>query len=105
MTTAQNSLRVVAEQTGGFATINQHDFTKSLKRIDAETSDYSVVGYYSSNPDPLKRRRRVEVKVNRPSVELRYRTEYTLKPIKAPPANANTPAPVPIKKKPGSGGK
>jgi VWFA-related protein len=105
VTTTQNSLRVIAEQTGGFATINQNDFTKALKRIDAETSDYYVVGYYSSNPDPLKRRRRVEVKVNRPNVELRYRTEYVLKPTKAPPPKANAPAPVPIKKKPGGGGK
>ena len=85
VTTSQNSLRVLAEQTGGIAVVNQNDFVKSLKRIDAETSDYYVLGYYSSNPDPLKRRRRVEVKVvNRPNVELRYRTEYTLKPTKAP---------------------
>jgi VWFA-related protein len=104
VTTSQNSLRVLAEQTGGFATINQNDFMKALKRIDAETSDYYVVGYYSTNPDPLKRRRRVEVKVNRPNAELRYRTEYTLKPTKAPPAKTNAPAPVPIKKKPGGGG-
>ncbi len=103
VTTSQNSLRVLAEQTGGFATINQNDFIKALKRIDAETSDYYVVGYYSSNPDPLRRRRRVEVKVNRPNVELRYRTEYTLKPTKAPPAKTNAPAPVPIKKKPSGG--
>jgi VWFA-related protein len=83
--TSQDSLRVLAEQTGGFATINQNDFMKALKRIDAETSDYYVLGYYSSNPDPTQRKRKVEVKVvNRPNVELRYRTEYTLKPTKAP---------------------
>jgi VWFA-related protein len=84
VTTSQNSLRVLSEQTGGFATVNQNDFMKSLKRIDAETSDYYVVGYYSTNPDPTQRRRRVEVKVKRPNVEVRYRTEYTLKPTKAP---------------------
>jgi len=82
--TSQDSLRVLAEQTGGFATINQNDFMKALKRIDAETSDYYVLGYYSSNPDPTQRKRKVEIKVNRPNVELRYRTEYTLKPTKAP---------------------
>jgi hypothetical protein len=65
---------------------------KSLKRIDAETSDYYVLGYYSSNPDPTQRRRRVEVKVNRPNLELRYRTEYTLKPTKAPASKASTAA-------------
>jgi VWFA-related protein len=84
VTTSQNSLRVIAEQTGGFATVNQNDFVKALKRIDAETSDYYVLGYYSSNPDPTQRRRKVEVKVARPNVNLHYRTEYTLRPTKAP---------------------
>jgi VWFA-related protein len=84
--TSQDSLRVLAEQTGGFATINQNDFMKALKRIDAETSDYYVLGYYSSNPDPTQRKRKVEIKVNRPNADLRYRTEYTLKPTKEPAA-------------------
>ncbi len=86
VTTSQNSLRVIAEQTGGFATVNQNDFMKALKKIDAETSDYYVLGYYSSNPDPTQRRRKVEIKVKRPSVSLHYRTEYTLRPTKAPAA-------------------
>jgi VWFA-related protein len=86
VTTSQNSLRVIAEQTGGFATVNQNDFVKSLKRIDAETSDYYVLGYYSSNPDPTQRRRKVEIKVKRSNVDLHYRTEYTLRPTKAPAA-------------------
>jgi VWFA-related protein len=84
MTTSQNSLRVLAEQTGGIAMVNQNDFVKTLKRIDAETSDYYVVGYYSTNPDPTQRRRRIEVKVKRPNTDLHYRPEYTLKPTKAP---------------------
>ena len=45
--------------------VNQNDFDKALKRIDAETSDYYVFGYYSSNPDPLKKRRNIEIRVNR----------------------------------------
>lgn len=84
ITTSQNSLRVIAEQTGGFATVNQNDFIKSLKRIDAETSDYYVLGYYSSNPDPTQRRRKVEIKAKKPGANLHYRTEYTLRPTKAP---------------------
>jgi len=90
VTTSQNSLRVLSEQTGGFATVNQNDFMKALKRIDAETSDYYVIGYYSSNPDPTQRKRKVELKVNRQNLELRYRTEYTLKPTKAPASNKST---------------
>jgi VWFA-related protein len=78
--TSQDSLRVLAEQTGGLAVVNQNDFDKALKRIDNETSDYYVIGYYSSNPDPTKRRRRIEIKLKRPNLSARYRPEYTLKP-------------------------
>jgi VWFA-related protein len=75
----QDSLRVLAEETGGMAVVNQNDFTKALKRIDAETSDYYVLGYYSSNPDPLKRTRKVEVKVTKPDLNVISRTSYTLR--------------------------
>jgi len=75
----QDSLRVLADLTGGIAVINQNDFTKALKRIDQETSDYYVVGYYSTNPDPTKRRRQIEVKVTRPGANVWHRTSYTLK--------------------------
>ena len=76
---SQDSLRVLAELTGGLAVVNQNDFTKGLKRIDQETSDYYVVGYYSSNPDPTKKRRSIEVKVTRPGANVWNRTSYTLK--------------------------
>ncbi len=77
----QSSLRVLAEQTGGIAVVNQNDFEKALKRIDAETSDYYVLGYYSSNPDPTKRTRKIEVKVTKAgNYDVRYRSSYTLRP-------------------------
>jgi VWFA-related protein len=79
----QDSLRVLAEQTGGIAVVNQNDFDKALKRIDAETSDYYVLGYYSSNPDPLKRTRKIEVKTARPGVQVWSRTSYSLRPTPA----------------------
>jgi VWFA-related protein len=81
----QDSLRVLAEETGGIAVVNQNDFTKALKRIDAETSDYYVLGYYSNNPDPLKRTRKVEVKVTRPNLNVISRTSYTLRQPQAGP--------------------
>ena len=80
----QDSLRVLAEETGGIAVVNQNDFDKALKRIDAETSDYYVLGYYSTNPDPLKRTRRIEVRTKRQGVNVWSRTSYTLRPL--PPA-------------------
>jgi len=79
VTESQNSLRVLAELTGGYAAVNQNDFTKALARIDAETSDYYVVGYYSSNPDPMRKRRRIDVKVTRSGLNVQHRTEYTIK--------------------------
>jgi VWFA-related protein len=77
--TTQDSLRVLAQETGGIAIVNQNNFDKGLKRIDAETSDYYVVGYYSNNPDPLKRTRKIEVKVNRDGLNVWSRTSYTLR--------------------------
>ncbi len=75
----QDSLRVLAEETGGIAVVNQNDFDKALKRIDAETSDYYMLGYYSTNPDPLKRTRKIEVKVTKPDLNVISRTSYTLR--------------------------
>ena len=81
---SQDSLRVIAEETGGIAVVNQNDFSKALKRIDAETSDYYVLGYYSKNPDAMKRRRQVEVKVARKGASAWFRKEYVLKPPPKP---------------------
>ena len=47
---SQDSLRVIAEETGGIAVVNQNDFSKALKRIDAETSDYYVLGLLLEEP-------------------------------------------------------
>jgi VWFA-related protein len=79
ITNSINSLRVLAEQTGGIAVVNQNDFDKALKRIDAETSDYYMIGYYSTNPDPLKRTRQLDVKVKRKDVDVWARKSYSIK--------------------------
>jgi len=84
----QSTLRFMAEETGGFAVVNDNDFAAAFKRIDAETSDYYVIGYYSSNPDPKKRVRQIEVKVDRPNVNVAARTAYSLKTPGTPPAPA-----------------
>ena len=80
----QDSLRILAELTGGIAVVNQNDFDKALRRIDAETSDYYMLGYYSSNPDPLKRTRRIDVRAGRSGVEVWSRTSYSLRPLPPP---------------------
>jgi len=82
---SQDSLRILADDTGGIAVVNQNDFDKALKRIDADSSDYYVLGYYSTNPDPTQRRRKIDVRVTRPSIVVQSRKEYVLKTIPMPP--------------------
>ena len=89
-----SSLRYLSEATGGFPIVNTNDFVSELRRVDAETSDYYVLGFYSSNPDQTKRVRRLEVKVDRPTVTVTSRTEYSLKT----PGKAPAPPPIKIKK-------
>ena len=74
----QNSLRMLAELTGGTAVVNRNDFEDALQEIDAETSDYYVLGFYSNNPDPSFRTRRLRVEVDRDDVTLRHRTHYSI---------------------------
>jgi VWFA-related protein len=90
---SQDSLRVLADDTGGIAVVNQNDFDKALKRIDADSSDYYVLGYYSNNPDPTQRRRKIDVRVTRANVNVQSRKEYVLKSVPMPP-----PVPAPAKK-------
>jgi VWFA-related protein len=91
---SQDSLRVLAEQTGGIAVINQNDFSKALQKIDADTSDYYMLGYYSKNPDPTRRYRTIDVKVKRPNMNVTSRKGYQLKR----PPKTGTPPPPPAGK-------
>jgi len=74
-----SSLRTLSEMTGGYALVQTNDFEKGLRRIDAETSDFYMIGYTSSNPDPFKVRRQVKIEVTRTGLDAPiYRSEYYL---------------------------
>ncbi len=88
-----STLRFIAEETGGFAVVNTNDFAGELKKIDNETRDYYVIGFYSSNPDPARRTRLLDVKVNRPGVSVLSRRAYSLK------HEGTLPTPPPLKPK------
>ena len=77
---AQDTLRVLADGAGGFAIVNQNDLAAGLQRIDEETSDYYVIGYYSTNADPARRRRAIEIRVQRPDVTVKQRAGYVPAP-------------------------
>jgi VWFA-related protein len=80
-----STLRYIAEETGGFAVVNDNDFVSAFKRIDAETSDYYMIGYYPSNLDPTRRSRAIDVTVKRPDVTVQSRRSYSLKTAGTPP--------------------
>ena len=78
MMAARSSLRTLADLTGGISIVNTNNFSELLRQIDAETSDYYVVGYYTSNPDPTHRRRSLRVTVSRDGLDVQARDSYTL---------------------------
>lgn len=70
---SQDSLRVMAAGTGGTAVVNINDFDKAFRRIDADTTDYYVLGFYSNRANPSRQTRRIEVKTTRAGVKVSYR--------------------------------
>ncbi|HXT69915.1 MAG TPA: VWA domain-containing protein [Vicinamibacterales bacterium] len=77
--TSVSSLKVLGDETGGFCICNTNEFKKRLQVIDNEMSDYYILGYTSSNPDPLKVTRKLEIKVKRPGLEVSYPPVYRIK--------------------------
>ncbi len=86
----QNSLRMLAELTGGMAVVNRNDFSRAFRQIDAETSDYYIVGFYTTNPDPTIRNRTLRIDIaGREELSscgdcLRYRREYSMPRVAEP---------------------
>lgn len=74
-----SSLYVISEGTGGFCICGTNDFKRGIQRVDNEMSDYYLIGYQSTNVDPTKIRRRIEIKVLRPGAKAIYPDSYTIK--------------------------
>ena len=95
---SQDSLRSLSEETGGFAAVNQNDFSGAFQRVVQDNSSYYVLGYYPKNERRDGRFRRIEVKVKPPGLEVRSRRGYTAPRGKAPAQKAvpndQTSAPV-----------
>jgi hypothetical protein len=72
----QDSLRVLADQTGGFALVNTNDLDGGLARLVRENSEYYLLAYQPTNSGRDGRFRRLEVRVKRPGVRVVTRTGY-----------------------------
>ena len=76
---SQEGLRALAEQTGGFAVINNNNLAKGIQRIMNDQNSYYVLGYQPSSEsfDAKKLRfNKLEVKVLRPDLHVRYRSGF-----------------------------
>jgi len=85
---SQDSLRVIADETGGFAALNTNDFRNAFDRIVRENSSYYVLGYYPENERRDGKFRKLEVRVNRPGVTIHFRKGYVAPSGKAPARRA-----------------
>jgi VWFA-related protein len=89
---AQDSLRQLADETGGFAAINRNDFREAFDRIVRDNSSYYVLAYYPPSDKRDGKFHRIEVKVTRPGLTVRSRRGYVSPRGKAPqPVKSSLP--------------
>jgi VWFA-related protein len=82
---SQGSLRELAEQTGGIASVNTNSLTSTFDRIVQANSRYYVLGYYPPTHPRDGRFHKIEVKVKRPGLRIEARRGY------ASPRGGRTP--------------
>jgi VWFA-related protein len=73
---SQDTLRGISEETGGFASVSSNDFSTAFERIVDANSTYYVLGYYSTNDRRDGRYRKIEVRLNRPGLDVNARKGY-----------------------------
>src|SRR5688500_17097520 len=70
---SQDTLRELAEQTGGLGAVNTNDVTPAFQRIADANSRYYVLGYYPPNHPRDGRFHKLEVRVTRPGRQVEER--------------------------------
>ncbi len=81
---AQNTLRTLADETGGFAAVNTNQFANAFQRIVEENSSYYVLAYYPPSNKRDGKMHKIEVKTTRPGLTVRARKGYQAPRGKAP---------------------
>ena len=89
---SRQSLRTIAENTGGFAVVDTNAPELGVERMVTESGAYYFMTYYSPSPPNDGKHHRIKVATRRPAVDVRAREDYwsPAKPAKA--ASAATPA-------------
>ena len=73
---AQDSLRVLSEETGGLAFVNSNDLGAAFKTIVKDNSSYYILGYYAKNDRRDGSFREIEVRLKQPDLNVRARNGY-----------------------------
>src|ERR1700704_3905728 len=73
---SQETLTTLSGDTGGKAFLDTNDLSQVFDRVQRDTSVYYVLGYKSSNAMRDGKYRHIQVKVNRPGVNLEFRKGY-----------------------------
>src|SRR5262249_12011183 len=76
LSSSQDTLTTIAEDTGGRAFFDSNSFGDVFRRVVADTSAYYVLGYSSTNQAQDGRFRRVTVRTQRGDLKLQYRPGY-----------------------------
>ena len=84
---SQDSLRTLAEETGGFAAVNSNELTTAFERIVRDNSGYYVLAYYPPSDKRDGKFHKIEVRVTRPGLTVRARRGYV-----SPRGNRPTPS-------------
>lgn len=73
----QETLYSLAADTGGKALLDSNDLTTGIRQAQRDINTYYLLGYYSTNPEPDGRFRKIRVRLN-PSLKakLDYRPGY-----------------------------
>lgn len=73
---AHGAMEQLADRTGGKAYYNRNDLDNAVRDGVSDGSTYYLLGYYPENKEWNGRFRKLQVKVDRPGVRLRYRLGY-----------------------------
>jgi len=76
LSSRQNGVRELAEQTDGAVVLNTNDVRGATARMMADLGSYYLMNYYSTNSKLDGRFRRITVRVKREGVEVRARPGY-----------------------------
>ena len=76
LTSTQDTLRTLAEQTDGRAIVNRNDIAAGMKQITRDSSAYYLIGYNSAQAPADGKFHEIKVRVKRPGIQVRARKGY-----------------------------